>query len=114
MDSLPDELWATIACFMGAGESGDLIRRRLTYGIRHRDRKGRTYVNGLRHSWDDQPAVVYHTGHAWHKMWYQQGQIHRDNDLAAVIWSDGTHGWFKRGMCYRVGWPAVPVLGTLD
>jgi hypothetical protein len=102
MDSLPDELWATIACFMGAGESGDLIRRRLAYGIRHRNRLGWTYVNGLLHSWDDKPAVVI-AGPCSdaHETWYYHGKVHRDGGLPAVVFSNGDALWYEHGKMQR-------------
>lgn len=33
--------------------------------------------------------------------WYKNGLLHRDNDLPAVIWSDGTQEWFIHGKRHR-------------
>ncbi len=33
--------------------------------------------------------------------WYQNGQLHRDNDLPAVILTNGTQKWYKNGLLHR-------------
>ena len=32
--------------------------------------------------------------------WYKNGKLHRDNDLPAVIYLDGTQCWYKNGEIY--------------
>ncbi len=44
------------------------------------------YQHGKLHRDNDLPAVIYTNGT---QMWYQHGKLHRDNDLPAVIYSDG-------------------------
>lgn len=34
-------------------------------------------------------------------MWYQHGQLHRENDRPAVIWAKGAHYWYKNGLMHR-------------
>lgn len=33
--------------------------------------------------------------------WYKNGEQHRDNDLPAVIWADGTKIWYKDGKPFK-------------
>ena len=33
--------------------------------------------------------------------WFENDELHRDNDLPAVIWSDGSKMWYKRGKPHR-------------
>jgi len=56
------------------------------------------YSNGLRHRENDLPATVFSDGT---KHWYKDGQMHRDNCLPALITSDGdTRRWFSKGTEY--------------
>jgi hypothetical protein len=32
--------------------------------------------------------------------WYQNGLLHRDNDLPAIIYEDGGQKWYKNGVNY--------------
>ncbi len=42
------------------------------------------------------------------KFWYQDGKLHRDNDLPAVEWADGSRSWYKDGKHHRDnGLPAI-------
>jgi hypothetical protein len=54
------------------------------------ERDGKTYANGVLHSFDDKPAVVEADGT---RKWYKNGQKHREGDLPAEIWNDGTQCW---------------------
>jgi antitoxin component YwqK of YwqJK toxin-antitoxin module len=58
------------------------------------DGKQYWYKNGERHRDGDLPATIYPNGT---KTWYKNGTLHRENDLPAVIWPDGTQKWFKNG-----------------
>ena len=51
------------------------------------------YQNGKLHRDDDLPAVICGIGQEW----YQNGLRHRDNDLPAVICADGTKKWYLNG-----------------
>ena len=37
------------------------------------------------------------------QLWYQNGELHRDNDLPAHIWADGSQFWWKNGKRHRDG-----------
>ena len=57
------------------------------------------YLNGKQHRDNDLPAVVYHNGST---CWYQNGLLHRDNDLPAVVWVNGYQAWYQHGKLNRV------------
>ncbi len=46
------------------------------------------------HRDNDLPAVILSNGT---QKWFQNGKVHRDNDLPAIIWSDGTQEWYQNG-----------------
>jgi hypothetical protein len=37
------------------------------------------------------------------QFWYKDGDLHRDDDLPAVIWDDGSQFWYKNGLRHRDG-----------
>ena len=37
------------------------------------------------------------------KKWYKNGELHRDNDKPAIIWSNGQKEWYKNGKRHRDG-----------
>lgn len=41
------------------------------------------------------------------QIWFINNKIHRNNDLPAVIWGNGTNMWFQYGLRHRIGNPAV-------
>ena len=42
------------------------------------------------------------------KKWYnKKGELHRDNDLPAVIYVDGSKHWYQNGKLHRLKGPAV-------
>jgi len=48
-----------------------------------------------------------------HKLWKNKdGQIHRDGDLPAVIYADGTKSYYKNGNCHRDG--DLPAIEWID
>lgn len=48
------------------------------------------------------------TTHTGTKKWYQDGKIHRDNDLPAIEYVSGRKDWYQQGKLHRVGdHPAV-------
>jgi hypothetical protein len=51
------------------------------------------------HRDNDLPAVEYTNGT---KHWYANGKLHRDNDLPAVIYGDGAKSWYINGKRYRI------------
>jgi antitoxin component YwqK of YwqJK toxin-antitoxin module len=57
------------------------------------------YKNGLKHRENDLPAIIYNDGT---QIWYQNGKLHRENNMPAVIWPDGTQFYYKNGVfCKR-------------
>ena len=54
--------------------------------------------NGKLHRDNDLPAVIYTDGK---QRWYQNGLTHRDNDLPAVITEEGDQTWYKNGFKHR-------------
>lgn len=61
-------------------------------------------VNGILHSVNDQPAVVFADGT---KIWYRYGHIHRDNDLPAIERGNELHEWWQNNRRHRLKGPAV-------
>ena len=53
--------------------------------------------NGLKHRDNDLPAVIYSNGS---KGWYINGLMHRENDLPAMI-GNGEEYWYKNGKMHR-------------
>ena len=58
--------------------------------------KGR--VENRLHREDDLPAIEYINGT---KYWYKNGKLHRENDLPAVEYNNGTKEWYKNGKQHR-------------
>ena len=54
--------------------------------------------NGKYHRDNDLPAIEYADGS---KEWYQHGNLHRENDLPAIERSDGSKERYKNGKRYR-------------
>jgi hypothetical protein len=61
-----------------------------------RDDKGVSYYNSSDqlHRDDDLPAVTWANGS---QFWWVNGKRHRDNDLPAVVWSNGSALWYVNG-----------------
>lgn len=53
---------------------------------------------GLKHRDDDMPAVIYSNGN---KGWYKNGKLDRKNDLPAMIGNNGEEYWFEDGLLHR-------------
>jgi len=53
---------------------------------------------GELHRENDLPAVILEDGS---KGWYKNGKLHRDNDLPAVIYKDGIKLWYINGEFIR-------------
>jgi len=56
------------------------------------------YQNGKIHRDNDLPAIIYYDGT---QEWFQNGELNRDNDLPALIYSYGTKVWYKNGQRHR-------------
>jgi hypothetical protein len=101
----PECMFAVIAAFLPVHEGDDLRRAAGEVGFRSTDTLGRTYRNGLLHSYEDQPAAVSNVLHT--KFWYKNGKRHREGDLPAVQSSTNAE-WYKDGKRHREGGlPAV-------
>jgi len=49
----------------------------------------------------DEFALQYPNNYRVHITWFKNDLLHRDNDLPAVIYSDGTKCWYKKGNKHR-------------
>ena len=56
------------------------------------------YKNGQLHRDNDLPAIIYPSGIQY---WCQNGKFHRDGDLPAMIDSKGNRAWYKEGKLHR-------------
>jgi antitoxin component YwqK of YwqJK toxin-antitoxin module len=90
-------MFAMIAAYLSPSEGFHLRRAAGNLTFRHEDSEGRTYKNGVLHSYEDKPAV----NTLLYQMWYKNGELHREGDLPAII--DGEHYkiWYKNGYVYR-------------
>ena len=52
------------------------------------------------HRDEDLPAIIYADGS---KFWYKNGQLHREGDLPAEIYANGSKYWYKNGQFHRDG-----------
>jgi len=68
-----------------------------------------TNQQNLLHRDDDLPAVEYSDGS---KQWYKNGLIHRDGGLPALVWEDGYKEWWVGGQRHRDG--GLPAVEYLD
>jgi antitoxin component YwqK of YwqJK toxin-antitoxin module len=50
------------------------------------------------HRDNDLPAIIHSSGS---KYWYKNGELHRDNDLPAIILLNGYKAWYKNGKYHR-------------
>lgn len=68
-----------------------------------RDNEGNVYyrdASGKTHRDNDLPAVMYTEGT---QKWFKHGMPHRDNDLPAAMYADGTLQWYSHGELHREG-----------
>lgn len=56
------------------------------------------YKNGKTHRDNDLPAIIYSNGDL---KWYKNGKLERDNDLPSIIYSNGSQMWYKNGKLER-------------
>ena len=102
---LPRELYAEISCFLvdDIHDVSRLIRKLAKKNIVKDIRDGKTYKNGLLHSFNDEPAIVY----ADRSEWYSNGKLHRVGK-PAICYTDGSVAYFIKGKRHRDnGLPAV-------
>jgi hypothetical protein len=60
--------------------------------------------NWNKHREEDLPAIEYKDGT---KIWYKNGVKHRDGDLPAVVFPDGHQEWWVNGKLHRENGPAI-------
>ena len=60
----------------------------------------RWYRDGKLHRDGDLPAIIFADGS---QCWYKYGRRHRSGDLPAEIWAYGTQRWYKDGKLHRDG-----------
>ncbi len=53
---------------------------------------------GLPHRDNDLPAEIWDDGT---QAWFQHSKLHRDNDLPAIIYTNGKQEWYQHGKCHR-------------
>lgn len=67
------------------------------------------YKDGQLHRDGDLPAAIYSDGY---REWYQHGKLHRDGDLPAVVLPGVEEAWYRNGSRHRDGdRPAVVTPG---
>jgi len=47
-----------------------------------------------------------------YKIWYKEGKVHRDDDLPAKIYANGTQVWYQRGEVMRSGFAPDWITGS--
>ena len=113
----PSCIFANIASFLTGDEASVLIPATGDVVVRSTDEKGKTYKNGLLHSYDDKPAFDRVSIHGKRMMeWYKDGVFHREGGLPAVDYGGGDLQWWVNGKKHREGGlPAVEIhfFGTL-
>jgi hypothetical protein len=62
------------------------------------------HKNGELHRDRDKPAFIYSDLTIG---WYKNGKCHRDGDKPAVIGANGTLAWYKNHLLHRVTGPAI-------
>jgi hypothetical protein len=95
----PECMFAMLSAFVSEEEGHYLRRAAGKVVFRSRDSDGNTYLNGLLHSYDDEPAFV--SGNR--REWYWNGLLHRDGDLPAVVIEGTAERWYRYGKSHRDG-----------
>lgn len=95
----PEFMFAIIASYLGDSKEGFEIRKCTGNLVYKHEKNGRTYKNGMLHSFHDKPKKNIKTGDLY---WYKDGLIHREGDRPAYI-SKNYHIWYKNGKIHRDG-----------
>ena len=77
----PKEINALISTYLEDDE-GDYFRDQTGDFIIKEIRNGKTYGNGLLHSFNDMPAIIWKDGS---QEWYKNGYLHREGDNPAIM-----------------------------
>ena len=95
----PECMFAIIAACLPSEEGRDVRSVAGQVFFRSQDEDGRTYRNGLLHSFDGQPALVVN---GRHQEWYKDGKLHREDDLPAIM-NPYYQEWWINGKRHRDG-----------
>jgi len=60
--------------------------------------------NGKLHRDNNLPAVIYPDGS---QHWFKHGNFHRENNLPAIVSFDGSKEWIVNGKLHRLNGPAI-------
>ena len=93
----PECMFAMIAAYLPPEEGHDIRKAAGKVVFRHSDKEGRTYKNGVLHSYEDKPAVI----DVYFKNWCKNGKLHREGDFPAIIDGENYKVWYKNGYVYR-------------
>ena len=85
-------------------EYPQLIAREKFISTKTTDNKIYSLLNNKKHSFDDQPAVIYKPADT--KYWYKYSKRHRENK-PAVEYACGDKEWWMNGQHHRCDQPAV-------
>lgn len=101
---LPEYIYSIVSCYCQELECFEALKNYFgkQYIIEVVDDS--TYVNGVLHSINDKcakktPGLRPLTFSK--EEWYRFGKLHRDNDLPAVCFADGTRDWYQFGQRHR-------------
>ena len=104
----PESMFAVIAAFLQPYEGDEVRLAAGSVGFRSQDAIGRTYRNGLLHSYDDNPAAISDV--LLTQFWYKNGKRHREGGLPAVVFMGrdlfcpgGYNEWWVNGVRHREG-----------
>jgi hypothetical protein len=81
-----------------SSEDGIKEYKRIHYDVVIKPNKTKYYLFGKLHREEDLPAIIYADGS---QEWYKNGLLHREGDLPAIIWADGTSEWWINGKLHR-------------
>ena len=94
----PEFMFAMISAYLPKEEASIVSKLAGRVIFRHEDKYGDTFKNGLRHSYDDKPSVERYYDN--YRSWHCDGELHRDNDLPAIVCNDYKE-WRIHGMIHR-------------
>jgi hypothetical protein len=99
----PEFMFAMISAYLPEEEASIVSKLAGEVIFKTENNKGDTFKNGLRHSYNDLPAI----DETEYKVWYKDGIIHREGDKPAVM-EHGWIDWYINGKRHREGGkPAV-------
>jgi hypothetical protein len=109
MENISESVCAIMSTYLGDSQEGDMCRKYSGKCEIKDEIEGKTYINGLLHSFDDKPAMIGSTGT---KYWYYKGKQHREEGKPAVEYADGSMLYFNMGVLVRI--INVPEFGAVQ